>query len=229
MRLVRATDSHSFPTLLQEIQSKTVTESTLNTKEPIGEPEVLSWSRNDNSSVERITEREEGFDLSLINDSPSGTIQMTHTRTEEVNDLPLQATEQAESCGEDEAKPVEFDSLSDSENQFSLPTAGSISSGTSNDTWHTRKSLNQCRLCKYSTPRPSLLRRHVAIVHEGTKEFKCTTCDYSTALSTNLKRHNDTVHERRKPFKCTTCDYAAGEARTLKKHRDAVHERKATF
>ena len=39
-----------------------------------------------------------------------------------------------------------------------------------------------------------ILRRHIQIVHEGSKPNKCETCGKSFSILSDMKRHIDSVH-----------------------------------
>ena len=47
-----------------------------------------------------------------------------------------------------------------------------------------------------------MLKRHIAVVHEGQKNFLCDLCPKAFGTKNNLKNHKIHVHEGVKDFLC---------------------------
>merc|ERR1712223_1553885 len=56
------------------------------------------------------------------------------------------------------------------------------------------KSVYTCTLCAKVFERPSRLRLHVHVVHEGHKDFSCESCGKAFSRAQSLKFHKETVH-----------------------------------
>jgi len=105
----------------------------------------------------------------------------------------------------------------------------------------------KCQLCSYSTPKRSLLMRHM-LKHIVEKPFKCSLCSYSAArkskINSHMTKHTREIkcnlcafstphfssikyhlmtHTGEKPFKCDQCIYATITKTNLKRHLKVHH------
>ena len=62
-----------------------------------------------------------------------------------------------------------------------------------------------CIKCRMHFLAPSLLKRHVAEVHEVLKKFTCVYCGYSCLRKWNMNQHIDS-HLNLRKYKCPLCD-----------------------
>ena len=86
----------------------------------------------------------------------------------------------------------------------------------------------KCESCSKAFSRPSKLKRHVYIVHEGHRDFHCDKCGKSFSRAQILRIHQETVHEGRKDHHCEFCGKSFCQGSVLKQHIRAVHERQKT-
>ena len=69
------------------------------------------------------------------------------------------------------------------------------------------------------------LKEHIEGAHEGKKKsFKCHICDKSVTTSTVLKRHIAAVHEKKRPFECHLCHERFGQKAHLITHLKGKHK-----
>jgi uncharacterized Zn-finger protein len=65
---------------------------------------------------------------------------------------------------------------------------------------------------------------HIALVHEGNKQFKCELCDHSFLQKGALKIHLTSVHEGIRPFKCELCEHSfSHKGHMLNQHVPSIH------
>ena len=85
----------------------------------------------------------------------------------------------------------------------------------------------QCHLCDSKFYFPSVMKKHIARIHEGKKEdkIKCSICDKLLASKDSLRDHISVVHDGKRPFKCDLCDTSCARQSKLKKHIRTVHEK----
>ena len=240
MHLVRATDSHSFPTLLQEIQAKMITNSSWNTEKPIVEP---AWNNEDwlgtfdeacqmsadkaedeqaIHDVERISD--EGLaDASLANE-PIGTDMLSpvrlwfrQTTAQEKHRRSLLNGNRSELSNT--ATEPYHDPRSQKAEQITEEESGSdIDANVSKPASHGNENHSQRRPLSNGPSNDSRRNR------KGRYEYQCRFCNYLAPKPNKLRRHVNDVHERVKEFKCTSCDYAGARSGHLKRHIETVHE-----
>ena len=88
------------------------------------------------------------------------------------------------------------------------------------------KSVYTCTLCAKVFERPSRLRLHVHVVHEGHKDFSCESCGKAFSRAQSLKFHKETVHEGKSPdFKCEQCGKLFTQGSGLNQHIRTIHEK----
>ena len=84
-----------------------------------------------------------------------------------------------------------------------------------------------CDICNKIFPRPSALKRHNAIAHEGRKDFQCDICSMQFTMRHGLNRHNENIHEkviREKNHICELCGLRVEKRCLLTRHIKIVHE-----
>ena len=85
----------------------------------------------------------------------------------------------------------------------------------------------KCNKCDYSTAAPSLLEKHVAVLHSGEKPYKCEKCGDSFPVEDYLNSHMKHSHDKTRPFVCSICEKTfnskEGE-RGLDNHTARFHE-----
>ena len=86
-----------------------------------------------------------------------------------------------------------------------------------------------CFICGLGVTSPTNLKKHISAVHEGKKPYKCELCEYHCSEQSGIKEHIRKVHEKIKPHKCDICQKHFGTKAMLKKHTSAVHEGKKDF
>jgi len=77
----------------------------------------------------------------------------------------------------------------------------------------------KCSLCSYSAARKSKINSHMT---KHTREIKCNLCAFSTPHFSSIKYHLMT-HTGEKPFKCDQCIYATITKTNLKRHLKVHH------
>ena len=93
---------------------------------------------------------------------------------------------------------------------------------------YTLGTVYNCIKCSVHFLAPSLLKRHVAEVHEALKMFTCEYCGYSCLRKCNMNRHIDShLNERR--YKCPICDQRFNGKQEIKGHIKAVHDKIRDF
>ncbi|XP_037090810.1 zinc finger protein 672-like [Pollicipes pollicipes] len=89
---------------------------------------------------------------------------------------------------------------------------------------------SQCHLCKYSSGRPSQVRRHLRDVHgqddQGQPlplDRRCPHCEFTTCSALKLRIHVRRRHTEDKQFKCSECPYSTIDKHALVKHVRIKH------
>ena len=87
------------------------------------------------------------------------------------------------------------------------------------------RKMYQCELCDYQCIRPSSLKTHVEVVHEGKSKPKqtCVHCGKDYADQKCLAHHIKVVHEGAR-VKCNYCVKTYTNVGTLKDHVNAIHK-----
>ena len=111
-----------------------------------------------------------------------------------------------------------------------LPIDGTISSADNNlkPKMKSADKSYKCESCGKAFSRPSKLKRHIYIVHEGHRDFHCESCGKSFSRAQILRIHQETVHEGRKDHHCEQCGKSFCQSSVLKQHIRAVHELQKT-
>ena len=91
-----------------------------------------------------------------------------------------------------------------------------------NKTYTSNIKAHKCKKCEDFFPAPSILKRHVAEIHEALKLFTCEYCGYTCVRKCNLSRHID-AHRNARKHKCPLCDKAFNGKSEMKGHIKAVH------
>ena len=99
------------------------------------------------------------------------------------------------------------------------------------DRVHVGKKLNKisCDFCDATFRFESLLKKHIAAVHDGKRPYKCETCSFSSSTNSVLIKHITHVHEGQRPFTCETCKKSFQTIWYLKDHVKNVHGVKKYF
>ena len=59
------------------------------------------------------------------------------------------------------------------------------------------KRLHECHICKRGFKKLNDMKRHVASVHEGRKDFTCNVCYKAFTRKADLNKHIARLHETR--------------------------------
>ena len=73
------------------------------------------------------------------------------------------------------------------------------------DSFHEKKSSNQCGICGKTFSFKGNLNKHSESVHEKKRPYGCHICDKRFINTTYVRYHIASVHEKSRPNKCTLC------------------------
>ena len=81
-----------------------------------------------------------------------------------------------------------------------------------------------CEFCGKTFKIQCLLKEHIMVVHEKSKEYKCFQCNSVFRSGGNLTKHVRNVHEGIKNHCCDLCGKAYYKRTDLKRHKSSFHE-----
>ena len=79
-----------------------------------------------------------------------------------------------------------------------------------------------CEKCNRLFSLPANLKRHIKLLHDGSKNEKCNACDANFSHKTELKIHLRKTHH--KHYKCEICQMSFALKGDLKKHIHQSHK-----
>ncbi|XP_014288926.1 transcriptional repressor CTCF isoform X1 [Halyomorpha halys] len=83
--------------------------------------------------------------------------------------------------------------------------------------------MKECKMCDYTTPHYSHLKRHMISKHKDYEPFQCHFCDFRTSMQVTLRRHVRLNHTNKKIYQCSKCDFKALTNFSKQIHLNTVH------
>lgn len=113
-------------------------------------------------------------------------------------------------------------STSNSENDISQSTAGSLKSAETHDDM-----VVTCGFCGKGFRKHEYLREHMNL-HLGERPYECSICGQAFVYRSNFNRHK-LVHKDVKPHKCPVCEKSFRRPSDLACHRQRIHSHEKPY